>query len=180
MYAWLLCGVLFLVNVWDFSTLQAGLLVSPGAVLSAVAAIGVGRLAGKISPRAAMLVGLVLITAVGAWLSINLPQERHLWDLWFPSVVFSGIGMGMVSTGVSQAAATSVLPQKFAGGIGLTMAARQVGGALGIAVLAAILTGQAAGASRPYEQILLFCTVTAALAGLAAFAIRPRVPASAI
>ena len=167
LYAYLLCGVLFLVNIWHYSELAAGFALSPGAVFSAIAAIGIGRVFGnRASPRLMVVMGAVLIVAVGITLTVYLPSQPHLVALWLPTAVVSGFGMGAVSTGVSTAAALSVQPQQFASATGLNMAARQVGGALGIAVLAAILAGEGTSTPHPYAHILLFCAVTGAIAGV--------------
>ncbi|MGW6272447.1 DHA2 family efflux MFS transporter permease subunit [Streptomyces sp. NPDC055060] len=179
LYAWLLCGVLFLVNIWRYSELKAGFVLSPGAVFSALAAIGIGRVLGKrASPRLMVCGGCLLIVGVGVWLVAVLPAEPHLLDLWMPTTIISGFGMGAVSTGVSTAAALSVPPEQFAGATGLNMAARQVGGALGIAVLASILAGADTSTTTPFAHVLLFCTVTAGIAGLAGLGLsmKPRPP----
>lgn len=46
-YAWMLLAVITVTTFWDYSILEAGLAVSPGAVTAAVAAIAAGRIAER-------------------------------------------------------------------------------------------------------------------------------------
>lgn len=64
-------------------------------------------------------------------------------------------------------------PLRFAGATGLNTTARQLGGALGIAVLAALLPGRAAHGD--YTAVYLFCTLAAAGTAVAGMllAVRP-------
>ena len=57
-----------------------------------------------------------------------------------------GAGTGAISIGVSSAASLSAPPASFAAATGLNMAARQVGGGLGVGVMVALLA--AAGPTR--------------------------------
>ena len=49
--------ILFLVNVWDWSILKAGLAVAPGPALAAILAARFGKLAGQIGPRPLVIAG---------------------------------------------------------------------------------------------------------------------------
>ena len=49
-------------------------------------------------------------------------------------------------------------PERFAAAVGLNQTGRQIGGALGIAVLAALLTGAGSGVD-PYAHVYVFCTL---------------------
>ena len=69
-----------------------------------------------------------------------------------------GVGAGAVTTGVSTAAALSVPPERFAAAVGLNQTGRQIGGALGVAVLAALLAGTAPGIAA-FADVYLFCTL---------------------
>jgi MFS family permease len=179
LYAYLLCGALFLVNVWHYSELTTGFALSPGAVLAATAAIGFGRMTGRWrDPRVAVVGGSLLVVSTTAALCIWLPAKPHFLALWLPTVLIGGFGVGAISTGVSSAAALSVQPPQFASATGLNMAARQFGGALGVGVLAALLAAAQPTRPGPYVHILLFCTITIAIAGVAGLGLSLR-PATA-
>jgi MFS family permease len=167
LYAWLLEGVLFLVNVWHYSVLDAGLAMSPGAVLSAAVAVLAGRIGARRDPRLLVVVGATSIVVSGVWLVLALTARPDFAALFLPAGLLAGFGMGALSTAVSTAAALSVQPPRFAGATGLNMAARQVGGALGIAALAAILPAVPTDLPPAYLHVLIFCCITAALAGVA-------------
>ncbi len=176
LYASLLLGVLFLVDVWGYSELQAGFAVTPGAVASAAVGIGIGRLRRKPSPRALVICGGLLLAATGVALALWVPSERHFLTVWLPAGLALGFGIGAVSVGVSSAAALSVEPQRFAGATGLNIAARQVGGAVGVAVLAAILAGHGADAGvEPFRDV--YWMMAAVSLGAALVGLRLRLPA---
>jgi hypothetical protein len=78
------------------------------------------------------------------------------------------VGTGAITTGTSTAAALSVAPQRFAAAGGLNQTARQVGGALGLAVLAAVLDGSTGGGVGPYADVYLFCTLATLAVAVAA------------
>ncbi|WP_151483499.1 MFS transporter [Streptomyces albicerus] len=166
LYAWLLVGALFLVDVWQYSRISAGLSMSPGALLSAVVAALVGRSLSRRSPHLVVFCGAMTLVAAGLWLSLTLSSQAALWSMWIPVGLLAGAGIGAVSTGVSSAAALSVEPADFAGATGLNMAVRQIGGALGIAALAAILPAQTSSEPAPYSHVVFFSCATAAVAGL--------------
>jgi len=67
--------------------------------------------------------------------------------------------MGLVTTGSSTAAALSLPPTAFAAGTGLNQAARQVGGALGIATLATLIRSGTPGHLATFEHVYLFCSL---------------------
>jgi hypothetical protein len=71
------------------------------------------------------------------------------------------VATGAITTGVSTAAALSVAPQRFAAAVALNQTSRQIGGALGVAVLAALLGGRAETDSGvdPFADVYLFCTL---------------------
>ncbi|MEI5524975.1 MFS transporter [Streptomyces brasiliscabiei] len=166
LYAWLLVGALWLVDVWHYSRIEAGLSMSPGAVLSAVVAVLVGRSLSRRSPRLVVFCGAMTLVVAGLWLGLTLSSEPALWSMWIPVGLLAGAGIGAVSTGVSSAAALSVEPADFAGATGLNMAVRQIGGALGIAALAAILPARTSAEPGPYSHVVFFCCATVAVAGL--------------
>jgi MFS family permease len=174
LYPWLLVGVLYLTEAWHYSVLTAGLAVSPGAVAATVAAMTLGRLGGRVGPRAAVTGGALAMVASGLWVVLALPSGPRFLSLWLPCGVLGGAGMGAVAFGVATAAALSVEPARFAAATGLNTTARQLGGVLGVATLAALLPAHPA--SHQFVHVYLFCTVASAALAVAGLGIslRPR------
>ena len=99
LYAWLLVGVLYLTQAWGYTELQAGLALSPGAVLAAIVATGVGRWRNANAPRLAVVGGALMIAGVGLWVGIILPAHPHFLTVWLPAALISAFGMGAITTG---------------------------------------------------------------------------------
>jgi hypothetical protein len=181
LYASLLLGVLFLVGVWHYSELEAGFAMTPAALWAAVAGVTIGRLERKPSPAALVFGGALLIAVTSAALAVWIPAEPHFVTAWLPGGFGLGLGMGAVSVGVSSAAALSVGPERFAAATGLNIAARQVGGALGVAVLAVMLDSYtAADGVEPFALgywLMAGACLVAAFAGLRL--VLPATPAPA-
>ncbi len=166
-FAWLLLGTLFLTNVWHYSILETGLAISPGAVSSAVAAVLVGRLATPIGQRWAVGGGALLLAGTAGWMYAALGSEPQFWKIWLPAGLLSGAAIGMALTALATLAVSSVEPQRFAAGTGMNMTARQLGGALGVAALAAILgAADAIPAWADFQGVFLFCALAAAAAAI--------------
>jgi EmrB/QacA subfamily drug resistance transporter len=166
MYAFMLLGVLWLTNVWHYSEIKAGLAISPSALTAAATSFAIGKHPSRHGPRAAVAVGAALMAGTGAWMALALGPQPAFLTLWLGGGLVSGVGIGAAMTGLATAAALSAPPEKFATATGLNMTARQVGGALGVAGLAAILTG--AGSFGPFLHVYWMCAAFAAAGALAA------------
>lgn len=161
LFPWLLAGVLFLIRVWGYSPLEAGLAVTPGAIIAALAALGSGRVIARSSVRVVIAGGALTLASAGFACVFALPSEPSFLSFWLPLSVPIGVGTGAITTGVSTAAALSVAPPQFAAAVGLNQTGRQIGGALGVAVLAALLDGRAGPESGtgPFPDVYLFCSL---------------------
>ncbi|MEW2448023.1 MFS transporter [Streptomyces parvulus] len=174
MYSYLLSSLLFLNAVWGYSELKAGLAVTPGAFAAAIGAMVVGRRIRPSAQWAAVAVGSALFGASCAAMFLLLGTERQYAAVWLPIGVLAGIGIGAALTAISNAATAALPPERYASGTGLLMTTRQIGGALGIAALAAILERHHVLDDEGYLQVFLACAIGAAAAAAAAPAIRSR------
>lgn len=169
MFAWLLCGPLFTASIWDYSILTAALAVTHGAFASAIAATIVGRRVPARYQPAAVVVGMLLFAANAFWMYAALGEEPAFLTVWLPTGLLGGAGLGTTMTALSTVAAGALPAPKFATGVGITLTARQLGGALGIAAAAVILTERGLTSALGFREVFLFTGVsalTAALAGL--------------
>jgi EmrB/QacA subfamily drug resistance transporter len=170
LFPWLLVGVLFLIQVWGYSPLEAGLAMTPGAIVASVVALRAGRVVAQRGVRPVIVGGALVLGVAGLLCVLALPETPSFLNFWLPVGVLIGVGTGAITTGVSTAAALSVGSQRFAAAVGLNQTGRQVGGALGVAVLAALLDGRTGPGSGvgPFADVYLFCTVaTFAVAAVA-------------
>jgi hypothetical protein len=169
LFPWMLVGVLVQVTLWDYSPLQAGFAMTPGAVIAAVVALRVGPVVARRGPRVVVVGGALLLGTAGLLGAFTLPEDPSFVTWWLPVGVLIGLGTGAITTGTSTAAALAVTPERFAAAGGLNQTARQVGGALGLAVLAALLT-EDPGA---YTDVYLFCAVATLAVAIAAIWLEP-------
>src|SRR4051794_7026993 len=178
-FAQMLVCILFLTGVWRYSELEAGLAMSPGAVIAAVAAAITGRLVEERGQRYAVAGGALLLAGVDVWLVAILGVQPNFLGVWLPANILAGVAMGIAAVGLSSSAALSAAPERYAAATGLSMTARQVGGALGVGALAAILEPQlpATGAG-PFTDVFTFCAIGALLAAAAGSLIRLRAGAT--
>jgi EmrB/QacA subfamily drug resistance transporter len=143
---------LYVQQILGYSPVEAGAIFLPMTVLIMIIAPLAGKLSDKLGSRWLMAGGLTLL-AVSLLLFSRLGLDSGFWNL-LPGLVIGGVGMASVMTPMSAAAMGSVPVAKAGVASGVLNTFRQVGGALGIAVLGAILTSRqssafAAGASRP-------------------------------
>ncbi|WP_288048758.1 MFS transporter [Nocardia sp.] len=166
MFAWLLAGPLFLDAIWDYSVLASAGALTIGAVASMITATAAGRVTDPGRRRWVGVVGASMFAASAVWLSTDaFGPDAAFWSAWVPAGVLGGGGVGIVVTVLGTAAASALPPQQFAAGIGMNLTARQVGGALGVAVFAAIL---AANVDDPLATFHLVFAVCAGIAVVAA------------
>lgn len=131
--------VLWLQNVRGFDAVEAGLLMLPATVgIFAFIPLG-GRWQKRSGGRSPVLVGLLVMSA-GLGILGFLSGDSGLW-LMAVALVVIGLGLGLLSTPISDTAVGQV-PGGLAGAAaGVFKMSSMVGGALGVAVLTAFARG---------------------------------------
>jgi predicted MFS family arabinose efflux permease len=136
----------YLQNVLGNSPLQAGvkLLVWTGAamVVSPVA----GFFSERYGSRPFMVVGLTLQAVALGWMATLASVDQSYASMIVPFVL-AGTGMSLVFAPAANAVLSSVRAQQAGQASGATNAIRELGGVLGIAVLATVFTGNGGYAS---------------------------------
>jgi NTE family protein len=159
---------LFLTSVWHFSILEAGLAVTPGPLVVACVSGPAGKLAGKYGFRRVMMLGFTVFTAGLLWYVFRVGTTPNYPAIWLPGTLVVGLGIGLTFPVLSAAAVSSLEPSRYAVGSAVNQTARQVGGAIGVAILVVILgtPTSEAQALHNFRHLWMFCALIAALAGL--------------
>jgi hypothetical protein len=144
--ALVLGGVLFLTGVWHESILRAGFMIAPGPLLAGLTAFPGGLLSARIGHRVVGATGSLLFAAGGLWWVTHLGATPDFAGAYLPGSLLGGTGVGLMLPSLGGAATAPLPPQRFATGTALFAMSRQIGVALGVACLVAIL-GTATGPS---------------------------------
>jgi EmrB/QacA subfamily drug resistance transporter len=133
---------LYFQNVKGYSPQEAGVRSLPTTMMILVMAPLGGRLVMKVGPRALMTVGM-LLASVGLFGLARLGVDSPYSSIW-PFQIMMGAGMALTMPSASSTGMSAVDQSKAGIASGVINASRQVGGALGIAVLGGIGTTLAA------------------------------------
>ncbi|HWC26738.1 MAG TPA: MFS transporter, partial [Solirubrobacteraceae bacterium] len=137
----------FFQTAQGLSPLDAGLRVLPWTLMPMIVAPVAGALSDRIGGRQLMAAGLALQAAGLAWSAAVTAPHAAYATLIVPFAV-TGIGMGMFFAPLASTVLGSVRPADEGKASGVNNAVREVGGLLGVAVLASIFAG-AGGYATP-------------------------------
>jgi MFS family permease len=136
----------YLQVVFGLSALEAGLWYLPATLLSTLVALLGARIGARYSLRTRLTAGLALSGAGLA--ALAFVQPSWTFPLLLPGFVLAGLGMGLANPALGAAAVVGVAPERSGVAAGAANTARQLGNALGIAVLGAIIHAGALASAR--------------------------------
>jgi hypothetical protein len=158
--------VLFLTQVWGHSILRAGLELAPGPALAAVSAAVARRLGPRIGVAALGAIGGLLLATGMAITAMLLDATPDYVATFLPGQIIGGAGVGLAMPAFTAVAVAAVGPTHIATAIGISSMFRQVGAALGVAILVAILgTGATSTALSAFQHAWVFMAAAAAAGG---------------
>jgi EmrB/QacA subfamily drug resistance transporter len=167
----LLGTTLFMQEVWHFSALRAGLGIAPAPTFSiafTVAAAPIQKRFGRTLP--AVVGTLSMAMGAGYWL-LTVHGHPAYWSEMFPALFFMGIAGGL-SQPPMFAAAGLLPPHRATTGSAVLNMSRQVGGAVGVAVLVALTA--AAPSTAGFDRAWWVQAIAASTAALVMFVLRTR------
>ncbi|HTT59749.1 MAG TPA: DHA2 family efflux MFS transporter permease subunit [Acidimicrobiales bacterium] len=167
-FAMLLGNILFLTGVWHYSILRAGLAVTPGPLVVAVVSGSAGKLAARVGFRRVLSVGFTVFALGVLWYVWRVGLSPHYTTRWLPGTLIVGLGIGLTFPVMSAAAVSSLDPARYSVGSAVNQTARQIGGALGVAILVVVLGAptSAASALHNFRHLWIFIALSAVIAGL--------------
>ena len=129
--------VYFLQGLRGYSPLQSGAALIPVAIGMAIMASQSSGLAERFGAKAVCATGFLLITL--SFVGFQLLDESS--PLWLLIAILSvqGLGMGSVMAPATESIMSVVPREKAGAGAAVNNAVRQVGGALGVAILGSVL-----------------------------------------
>jgi EmrB/QacA subfamily drug resistance transporter len=128
------------------SPLEAGIRTLPWTGMPMIVAPIAGLLSDRIGSRPLMVTGLSLQAIAIGWLAdVSSPTVPYA-DLVIPFIL-AGTGMALVFAPTANAVLNAVRPEEAGQASGATNAIREVGGVLGIAVLASVFSANGSYAS---------------------------------
>jgi EmrB/QacA subfamily drug resistance transporter len=132
---------LYMQQVLGYDALKAGLAYLPLAVGIIVSAGMASQLVTKIGFKPVFVTGLVLTAAGLAWFAQVDVNGGYVSDILFPSLL-AAVGLGFAFVSMTIAAVAGVGPQEAGVASGLINTSQQIGGALGLAILASVATSR--------------------------------------
>jgi MFS family permease len=174
----LLSIVLWCQNVWGWSALRTGFAVAPGPLMVPLFAfLLAGRLIVRFGPGRVIAAGATLFAAGIAWWAVAATVSPNYVDM-IGGMLLTGVGVGLTLPTYMAAGAAALPPQAFATGSAVVNMLRQVGLAVGVAVLVAVLgaphgPGATLSAFRHGWEMIAGASLATAVAGVALLRSRP-------
>jgi EmrB/QacA subfamily drug resistance transporter len=169
-WAFLAFQTLWLQSVLGLSPIQAGLVWLPASLTTFVLSIVVGRVMHRTSHR--LLIGIGMLLVAGGALAMTMIDARSGWAVLLPGMFVVGVGAGLVLGPLSAAAMAAVPGERAGMAAGAVNTFRQLGYAIGIAVLGAVfrqgLAATAGSERQAYATALDHTFLVAAGFGLLA------------
>ena len=182
----LLSLVLWDQSVWHWSALHTGLTIAPSPFLVLPTALLLAeRLIKRFGPGLVIAIGTSFFAIGMLWFALFAGLKPDYLVDFFPGLVFIGVGVGLALPTVMASATSELPPENFATGSAVVNMLRQVGLAIGVAVLIAVLgTAHSTPAvlnafERSWLVIGAFAAASA-LASLAILGVRRPAPPSAL
>ncbi|HUP74473.1 MAG TPA: MFS transporter [Acidimicrobiales bacterium] len=153
--------VLFLREVWDYDIVDAGLGLLPLAVASMVTSWFGGRLGNRYGERAVAVPGALVVASGLAWFAWRVGAQPEFVREWLPGGTLIGFGMGLTYPMIGSACVRGVEGADLSVASAANRMTLQIGNAVGIALVIAIL-GDASGHAM-LDQMRIGWAVTAAM-----------------
>jgi EmrB/QacA subfamily drug resistance transporter len=150
--AMLLGSVLFLTGPWHEPILTAGLMIAPGPASAAAFAVPGARLGARFGPGPVGAAGSALFALGAVWWTWRLGATPDFAADFLPGMLIGGTGVGLVLPSLTGAAAAALAPERLATGIAVQTTGRQIGSALGVALLVAVLGGGGAAGAHDFRS----------------------------
>ncbi|MBB6418965.1 MFS transporter [Streptomyces sp. AK010] len=168
----------YMQGVLGYSPTEAGLRMLPWTGMPMLVAPIAGTLADRIGGRPVVATGLFL-QALGLGYMAVVATTDASYGSQLPALIVSGIGMALYFAPASHLVMSSVRPSEQGIASGANNALREVGGALGIAVMASIFAAQGGYETGQtfvdgMRPALVTGSAVVALAGIAALLIPTR------
>jgi len=140
MFSMFFLGALYMQRVLDYDPLQVGLAFLPATLVMGTLSLGFSeRLIMRFGPRRTLIPGLAMI-GVGLLLFARTPVDGgYLADL-LPAMLLVGVGIGTSFPSLMTLAMSGATPSDAGLASGVVNTSAQVGGAIGLALLATLAT----------------------------------------
>jgi MFS transporter, DHA2 family, multidrug resistance protein len=123
---------------FGYTATWAGLVLSPGGVVTMVMMFVVGRLAAKVQPKYLIVAGAVII-ALSMYGMTNVYADLGFWFM-ARSRMLLGVGLPLVFVPIMAASYDGIPPSKTDQASALINAARNTGGSIGVSIVSNVLT----------------------------------------
>jgi EmrB/QacA subfamily drug resistance transporter len=162
----LLSVVLFLQGEWHYSVVRSGLAIAPGPATAAVLAVNAGRIRDRFGRLVPAMAGtLLMAVAAGYWILFSGARPDYAAG-FLPGACVMGISAGLTQAPLFAAAGT-LPPDRATTGSAVLNMARQVGSAVGVAVVVVILGTGAAHTVTQFHHVWAAEAVAGVMACLA-------------
>jgi EmrB/QacA subfamily drug resistance transporter len=134
---------IYLQSARGFSALVAGLTLAPMSLTSMVTAPFAGRLADRLGGKYILMAGIALFT-VGMGSIAFVAGPDSTWINFLAPAIVAGLGIGMTFAPMTTVAMRNIEPRAAGAASGVLNTIRQLGAAIGSAVIGAVLQNQLA------------------------------------
>lgn len=172
----LLTRILWLQQVWDYSAIRTGFAVAPGPLVVPLFAAVAHRLTRRVAVGVVVAVGCGLVALGTVVMVLSIGPHPDYVGAMLPGWLIGGAGVGLALPAMLSSATADLPASRAATGSAVVNMNRQIGTALGVSLVVALL-GAPVGYAAVHDAFTRAWWVFAAVAvvaGLAALGMSPR------
>ncbi|MGC4940569.1 MFS transporter [Kribbella sp. DT2] len=165
--AFQLIGTMYLQNLLGWSAFETSLGFLPAGLLVATLSPNAGKLADRIGTERMIVAGMALFV-VGYALSLRIGPESAYFATVFPTIMLIGLGFAIAFPALNIQATNGVPDHEQGLASGLFNTSNQVGGAIVLAIVTAVISGRSAGVTSPEGMLSAYKPALGVVTGIAA------------
>jgi hypothetical protein len=165
----LLANILWMQTVWHFSAIQTGFGVAPGPLMVPLFAFLSARFLSRVPVGVVVSMGCVLFGAGGLVIAASVGATPDYAGAILPGWLIGGAGVGLALPNILSAGTADLPASQGATGSAIVNMSRQIGTALGVSILIAVL-GTPVGYAQAHASFHDAWWLFAGIAGLGALA----------
>ena len=135
----LLSMVLWLQQVWHYSAIRTGLAIAPGPLMVPLFTAVGHRLAARVPIGVIVALGSLAFGVGSLIIAASVGREPAYATQVLPGWLIGGVGVGLALPAILSSATSDLPPQHAATGSGVVSMSRQIGTAIGVSLLVAVL-----------------------------------------